>query len=281
MDRASSSAKKSQACRLLPVLGCALLGACASTAPGGRAQLTAPAGISAMSSSLDMSLRLAAAPVAEPCAGVQCRLDEGFDRQVKRLGSRLAQSAFEADPELKDRIPVFTFSVADKSEPGTASDASGAIVVYRGVRQTRIDEEALAFLIAREMGHVIARHHDEKSATRIIASLFAQLVFPAINLAPGLSFLASSAASVVGTEVISAGENSKRRQEADAIALDLLARQGWSSGDVANALSAYARDLGRDGWAQGVRTSLAQVEQGGPQIFLAFNQPAEGAPGRR
>ena len=140
------------------VLVSMLLGACA-TSPQGRMQVAMPSSVSAVHSEVGMRLSLvSAADTPSPCIGVECRLDHAFDQRVLRLGARLAQSAYEIYPDLTERFSRFEFVIAEKAEPGSASSAAGTVVIFRGVQKLRLDEEALAFLIAREMGHVIGRH---------------------------------------------------------------------------------------------------------------------------
>lgn len=248
------------ASRLPLLVAAALLSACAGTSPGGRPQMAAPEPVSALYSSLDLNLTLAGlAPVATPCEGIQCQVDKGFERQVQRLGTRLAETAYATYPELKDRIPQFTFIVAEKIEAGSSSDASGSIVIYRGVRKARIDEETLAYLVAREMGHVVARHHDEKSAATIISSLIAQLVLAPANLARGVAFIASSTAGAFGKGLVASSSIPEQRKEADIIALDLLARQGWSETDIVDSLLDYSNRLGRDSWSKEVERIALRI----------------------
>ncbi len=231
-----------------------LLSACASTTPGGRTQLTVPQAISSLHSSFDLSMTLSSlAPVATPCAGMQCQVDKGFERQVARLGARLATSAHAAYPELKERVPEFTFTVAEKADGGSSSDASGNIVIYRGVRQSRLDEESLAYLMAREMGHVIARHHEEKSAAGLVSAVLAHVLLAPVNMARAAAFLASSTVSAFGKEWMVAGDTPAREREADAIALALLARQGWTDSDVAESLSDYSARLDSGAWSTTIK----------------------------
>jgi len=240
---------------------CALLGACASTAPGGRSQLVAPSAVSSVYSSIDMNLDLAAAPaISEPCAGAQCRVDQGFEQQVKRLGARLAESAYQSYPDLKDRVATFKFTVAEKSDVGTTSDADGNIVVYRAVHTPGMNEGVLAFLIAREMGHVIARHHDEKSAAALVASVVVRLLLPATNLVGGAALLASTVASAAGAKAMVGDEDPRKTQEATAIAMKLIARQGWSTAEVRHALNSYASAQVDNAWGRSVKQSLAAIE---------------------
>lgn len=259
------------ASRMLPLVAAALLGACASITPGGRSQLAAPEPIGALYSSLDLNLTLVSlAPVATPCAGIQCQVDKGFERQVVRLGTRLAESAYEAHPELRERIPRFNFMVAEKIEGGSSSDAAGTIVIYRGVRKAPLEEESLAWLIAKEMGHVIARHHDEKAAAAILSSLVAQILFAPANLARGLALIASSTATALGKELIGTGNIREQREEADAIALDLLSRQGWSDRQIADSLLDYANRLGTDPWAAEVKRTTERIDNYKSSAVLAL-----------
>jgi len=246
---------------VLPLLAVVLLNACASTAPGGRAQLSAPAPISSLYSSLDLNLTLASlAGVASACAGVQCEVDRGFARQVDGIGRRLAESAYEAYPDLRLRIPQFKFVVAEKAEGGSTSDASGTIVIYRGVRQTALEEETLAYLMATEMAHVIARHHEERSAAAVWSSLLVQVLLAPANLTRGVAFLASSTASALGKTVMSSGSDPARLTEADAIALGLLQRQGWRDEDISGSLRGYADRLGPNSWGDEVRRMVARLD---------------------
>ena len=244
-----------------PVIAALLLNACASVAPGGRTQLSAPGPISSLYSSLDLNLTLASlSGVSAPCAGLQCEVDKGFERQVERIGTRLAESAYDAHPDLRLRVPGFKFVVAEKAEGGSASDASGMIVIYRGVRKAALEEETLAYLMATEMGHVIAGHHEEKSAAAVWSSLLVQILLSPANLARGVAFLASSTASTLGKKLVSSGADPERLKEADAIALGLLQRQGWGDQDVADSLRGYADRLGRDSWADEVRRMAGRLD---------------------
>jgi Zn-dependent protease with chaperone function len=171
----------------------------------------------------------------------------------------LAAAAYASQPGLKDRVPAFTFTVAEKSEVGTTSDADGNIVIYRAAQG--VNETVLAFLIAREMGHVIARHHDEKSAATVVASVIVRLLLPATNLVGGVALLAGTAASAVGANAMGNDDDPRKTQEATTIATNLMARKGWSSGEVRTALSRYAATLGDDAWGQSVKVSLAALDE--------------------
>lgn len=258
---------------LLVLITSMALGACTTTStPQGRLQLTVPTPISAVYSEADMRLQLVGnMDIDSPCVGVECRLNRAFDQRVMRLGNRLAQSAFETYPDLADRISRFDIFIAEKAEPGSASSAAGTIVIFRGVQKLRLDEEALAFLIAREMGHVIARHHEENSSARILFSVLTQLLFPVANLVNGSAFLVqtasasattaavSTAASFVGSKLMIESYKEDQLKEGDAIALDLLAQQGWPENEITAALKPGTRVAGENKWSQDLRISSGRI----------------------
>lgn len=247
--------------------------------------MVAPNPLSSVYSSIDMNLRLATTPEsAAACAGDQCQVDQAFERQVNRLGARLAKSAFELHPDLRERgVAEFKFVVAEKSEAGTASDSNGTIVVYRALRRPGFDEGVLAFIIAREMGHVIARHHDEKSAASMIASAVVAVLLPATNLVGAAAFLAGSAASTAGANVIAPDGDPGKTREATTIALDLLARQGWNPTELGGPLASYVGSLEDSEWKQSVQHSLAVIPAPEPRRpMVALEQsPVEVQPTKR
>lgn len=231
-------------------------------------QMTAPTSVSAVYSEVDMQLSLVTeANTVSPCVGSECELNRAFDQMVLRLGTRLAQSAFETYPDLTKRFDKFEFIIAEKASQGSVSSAAGTVVIFRGVQKLCLGEEALAFLIAREMGHVIGRHHDENSATSILFSVLAAVFMPVTNLISGsaalaqtasttaMSTAAASAASFIGSKVTIASYKLDQLHEADAIALSLLGRLGWNRNDIADALVASTRVMGDDSWSKDLRAS--------------------------
>lgn len=251
---------------------CLALGACASSVPGGRMQMTAPASLSAVYSEVNMKLSLVtAANAGSPCAETECELDRAFDQSVLRLGTHLTQAAYEAYPDLGKRVGKFEFIIAEKADPGSTSSAGGTVVIFRGVQKLRLDEQALGFLIAREMGHVIGRHHDENAATGIWFSVLAAMIMPVSSIISGSAALtqsassaaassaASSAASFIGSKITIASYKYDQLHEADVIAVSLLDQMGWGRNDVADALVASTRVMGDDLWSKDLRISAEDV----------------------
>lgn len=266
------------------ILSCTMLGACSTSPHTGRAQFTVPQPLSAVYSEVDMRLQLVSVADAKyQCTESECDARKNFEMQVARLGARLANIAFEAYPKLNERIKQFEFVIAKKSEPGTTSNASGTVVIFLGTRMLDLSDEALAFIIAREMGHVIGRHHDEHTATSILFSALAQVLSPltsvlrSVALLPGASSTATAAsastsatatasatvtaASFVGSRVAIASYWPKQLREADEIALGMLARMGHDPQSTAAGLKTAEKHLNDSRWANDLLTSSKRLAQ--------------------
>jgi hypothetical protein len=273
------------------IVACSLLGACATSPYTGRPQLALPQPAAAVYSEVNMRLQLVTTRDGK-CAESECDAKKAFDLQVARLGYRLADTAFEAYPELRERVEKFEFVIPEKIEPGTTSNASGTIVIFGGTQKLEPSDPALAFIVAREMGHVIAGHHNENSATKLVVSVLAQVLLPvsgvfrALSLLPGASSAAAAsattagataggsaaavtatatAASYLGAEALIATYWPKQLNVADAIALNLLARMGYDPQETADALAAMEQRLSDSSWPKDLRASslhVAQIAQG-------------------
>lgn len=247
------------------VLFCGALPAC-STSPYGRSQLTVPPQVSSVYSEVNMRLQLVTmADANTKCVESECDASTEFEFRVARLGERLAEKAFELYPDVRERIGQFEFVIADKLEPGTVSNAAGMVVIFNGIRALELSDPALAFVLAREMGHVIARHHDENTATKIIVGVLAQVLLPVTGIIRSLAFIpgassaaaatattasataggstaaitaTATAASFLGSNLVIATYWPKQLSEADAIALTVMARIGFAPQGTADALAA-------------------------------------------
>lgn len=213
--------------------------------------------ISNIYSDIDMRMRLAAKPNAGPCLGEACVLNSAFDAQVQRCGETLATAAYKAYPDLRKRVKNFTFIVVDKKELGMASNGAGKVVVFRGIQNLELSEDALSFILAREMGHVIGRHHNKNASTKILFSVLASVLFPAISLlsasnvaaqatTTAVTSIASSATSYIGSEAVISKIKPSQLIESDDIAIHLLDIQGWDMRSVASILQ--FEGVGTNGW---------------------------------
>lgn len=258
--------------------------ACA-TSPEGRPQLVASGplqGFSAVYSEFDMHMQMVTAADAPACQEAQCVADRAFDQRILALGRRLAIAAFRQHADLYLRFPRFEFIVADKAEPGAASSAGGTVIVYRGLQQDNLDDAVLAFVLAREMSHIIAGHHDENVATSILVAVAAQILFPALNIgglfASGAASAAAgtavqstaltSAASFVGSRAVRASYRPQQVREAEVMAMKLLAASGWDGIEVSDKLESLRPSLAEDtSWIRELRESalyIASMMQGPP-----------------
>jgi len=203
--------------------------------------------ISNFYSDIDMRMRLATKSNAKSCTEEVCTLNAAFDAQVQQLGKRLAVTAYKAYPDLRDRIENFTFIVADKKEPCMTSSGAGKIVIFRGIQNLELSEDAISFILAREMGHVIGHHHFKNTSTKLIFSVLAGVLFPAVSLFSSTSNVAATATttltsaastttSYLGSEVAISQVKASQLMEADKIAINLLARQDWDMRSVASIL---------------------------------------------
>lgn len=273
---------------LPPLLLLCFVAACA-TSPEGRSQLVAPQplqGFSAVYSEFDMHLQLVTAAAAPVCREAECAADHAFDQRILALGRRLAWAAFRQHADLRLRFPRFEFVIADKADPGAASSAAGTVVVYRGVRRLDLDDAALAFILAREMSHVIAGHHDENVTTSVLIAVAAQILFPVLNIGALFSSGAATAAattaastavtttavtsvaSFAGSRALRASDRPLQVREAESVAMKLLAAAGWDGREVSDQLEALRPPLPDESdWTAELRDStrrIASLMQGPP-----------------
>lgn len=256
----------------LPVLtAVALLLVGCATAEQGRVRLVAPLGVGTAYSEAGMRARLALS-TRRQCADGACEPGEAARRRVTRLGGDLSLAAFDLYPELSQRISDFEFSVPARDQVGTLSTASGQIVVLEGLLDHIDDEATLSFVLAREMGHVIARHHEENTASSILVSVAVQLLLPVANLFRGAAAalptstaaMTTTVASVAGSRVLKAVNRPEQLDEADAVALGLLLQAGWDLNDVARAVDLAMPRLARagdEGWVTEFRVSKMRLDQ--------------------
>lgn len=176
-----------------------------------------------------------------------------FALQVERVAAALQEGARVVYPDLAQRVPGlldnrFDVYVVAGDEPGSASSANGRIALNAALGKPAPYDEWLAFVIAREMGHVIARHHEENSAASIATSLILNILLPG-------SGLLKSAIAAGGAGIAASSKREVQAPEADAIALELLSASGFQLDEIALALRVGAVPAGDATWTQSFRTS--------------------------
>lgn len=216
-----------------------------------------------------------ACKVAGNCLA-QAEPDDGmrFALQVERVAAVLQEGAQELYPDLAQRVPGlldnrFDVYVVAGDEAGSTSSANGRIALNAALGKLAPYDEWLAFVIAREMGHVIARHHEENSAASMATSLFLNILLPG-------SSLLKAAISAGGAGIAASSKREVQAPEADAIALELLAASGFRLDDVALALRIGSAPSGDATWSQSFRTSsnnlLAEVRRTASELAAASAQ---------
>ena len=206
------------------------------------AELHVPSSISDLYSDIDMRVRLSTKASAVACVAEQCAENLAFDARVGAIGRYLSKAALMVYPQKRQVIDNFNFSVADKLEAGTASNNKGQIVIFRGVQSLQLSDDALGFVIAREMSHVLAGHHVTNTSTKLIISALATVLFPAIAIigasgaAAQVSTVASTATSMVGSEVVMARMKPTQLNQADEMARNIMEKSDWDMRSVESVL---------------------------------------------
>lgn len=188
-----------------------------------------------------------------------------FARQVRRIAGVLQNGAQELYPDLQQRVPGlpasrFDVYVVDGNEPGSASSPNGRIALNSALGAQRPYDDWVAFVIAREMGHVIARHHEENSLASIATSTLMNILVPGSGL---LKMLLSAGGSTI------AGKSQRGVQalEADAIARELLVASGLRLRDIYLTLLIDPMLLDAGAWSDDFRRSSNN--------FLAYVRKSE------
>ena len=243
---------------------CAGLGGCSTNPVTGREQIVA---VPAVQAHADIGYTLSSKAQRFSAPGAcdyACRQQlSAFEAQVKRLGAQLEVAARNMSPELFQRIPSFDIGVDPALGTATGSSAGGRIVLGSGIAQLEPDDDVTAFLLAREMSHVIARHDEEDSGARI--------VFSALTTLLPVTLVARFIASALGSNALMQTWAEQQRREADEIALALMVRTGRSVANVAKSLASGLRKerLPESEWTARYHESanrVALVAQTAPQL---------------
>ncbi len=227
--------------------------------------------ITDMYSEIDTRFRLAIKADAESCENLACEQNHAFDRRIRALGLELTQAAQLAYPQRQSRLGSMEFSVVEKRDAGIASNSKGRIMVFRGLQDMQLSDDALAFIMAREIGHVLAGHHRTNTSTKLMISALASVLFPAAAVITAsstaaqagtatslITSAASTATSVIGGEVAVSSMKPAQRSESVDIALQILQHGEW---DVRSACSVLQHDAPpQNGWWRDVEHSREQLE---------------------
>jgi Zn-dependent protease with chaperone function len=227
--------------------------------------------VSAVYSDMDMRMSLATKPNVAPCIEGECVERQQFNAHVQALGEKLAIAAYSVYPELQKRIPHFKFDVVEKAAAATTSTANGRIVVFRGIQELALSDEALSYVLSREMGHVIGQHHHQNIATKLMITAIASIVFPALAIVSAsstaaqastattaITSAASSLTSFVGSEVAIKKAKPTQLAESDNIALNLMVYKGYDMRMVAEGIPEVSGS--QTAWLKDLELSVTNLE---------------------
>ena len=183
-----------------------------------------------------------------------CQIQQrNFSDQATRIGKSLEAAARDMSPDTFERIDALSIEVDPDLGVATASSAGGRIALGGGLARLEPNDDVTAFLIAREMAHVIARHDEEDSGARIF--------FSAITAVLPVAMLVRLVASALGSGAMMGSWAGEQRREADEIALALLARTGRTVQGVSSSLAKGLRmeRMADDEWAVRYKESAVRV----------------------
>ncbi len=175
-------------------------------------------------------------------------------RQTERLVPALEAAARGLYPEMMMRIARFDVYLAISTEIETRSSPTGKIAINSALGKLQLTDDSLAFVIAREMGHVLGGHHEDNSAASIVTSILMNLLLPG-------SSLIKSAVSMASSEIAASSGSARQIQEADEIAIRLLETAGYRMHNVALSLATEPSQdrIGSGSWARAFRQSSAAI----------------------
>lgn len=171
-----------------------------------------------------------------------------FVLDVERIASALQKEALQRYPDQAWCTPkknggCFDVYIVEGDAPDSSSSANGRIALSAALGRWRSYEGVLAFVIAREMGHVVARHHKERSSVSIVTSALLNILLPG-------SGLLKSLISTGGGRLAAVSNRDVQATEADAIAFNLLKGAGFRLRDVSKGVLAMPGTVDETVWAR-------------------------------
>lgn len=184
-----------------------------------------------------------------------------YQAQVSRVAARLQAAVKKAYPDALGRTGTFDVFVADTQKLYAMSSGSGKIALSAGFAPLKPTDEWVAFVVAREMGHVIAGHHDSNAGASIAVSVAMNFIVPG-------SGVIKSVLSLGGSELASGRNRERQGKEADEVAMKLLATAGYSNKSVLRSLQQrpISEEASGTGWAGDYRESLARLTTQMPKV---------------
>lgn len=215
--------------------------------------------LAAVQSDLEFSITSASRADMSCVENSACSAESGrggarsFAMQVEWIAGALQIGALKQYPDpawcnARSIDGCFDVYIVEGDEPGSSSSASGRIALHAALDRWQAYDGALAFVIAREMGHVIARHHEENSSLSIATSVLLNIFIP-------VGGVFKSLISLAGARLAAASNRDVQAAEADDIAFNLLETSGFRPKDVARSLLMAPVSLDESSWSKSFRKS--------------------------
>lgn len=116
------------------------------------------------------------------------------------------------------------FALFENPEANAWALPGGKVGVYTGIFKVATNQDQLAAVVAHEIGHVIARHHDERITRQLGAAGAVQLLGA---LAGDYGQIATQGGSVLAQAGFLLPNSRAQETEADVVGQDLMAQAGF------------------------------------------------------
>lgn len=155
--------------------------------------------------------------------------DPQVNAMVKRVGSRIAAVADKPDYN-------WEFTVIDDDKTANAfALPGGKVAIYTGLLPYTKSEAGLAFVMAHEIGHAIARHGGERMSQQLLLQLGQQgLNIAVANRSPEAIQAINMGYGAASTVGVVLPFSRRQEYEADNIGLVLMAKAGYDPRESAS-----------------------------------------------
>ena len=153
--------------------------------------------------------------------------DPQVNAMVRRVGTRIAAVANK--PEYS-----WEFTVIDNAKTANAfALPGGKVAVYTGILPYTQNEAGLAFVVAHEIGHALARHGGERISQNLLLQLGQEGLNVAIaNKSPAAIQAANVGYGVASTVGVALPFSRTQEYEADHIGIILMAKAGYDPSEA-------------------------------------------------
>ena len=167
-------------------------------------------------------------------------------QQLNQLGEQAFAEAKQKTPQSRDarqnayvgcvvnavvrQLPApwdqqrWDYALFENAEANAWALPGGKVGVYTGIFKVATNQDQLAAVVAHEIGHVIARHHDERITRQLGAAGAVQLLG---SLAGDYSKIATQGGSLFAQAGFLLPNSRAQETEADVVGQDLMAKAGF------------------------------------------------------